>query len=131
MSLGSFMRKTSLIPVISDFLFDQPGEVIRELSHLNATHDVFLVLIDCAFAFDLPAMSAGWIEMSDVETGPNRGPVARRRRTPRTKSREWQDEVERMAKDSDLDVLRLGIDDGHDVAALTEFVATRRLRKDP
>ena len=46
MSLGSFMRKTSLIPVISDFLFEQPGDVIRELSHLNATHDVFVVLID-------------------------------------------------------------------------------------
>jgi uncharacterized protein (DUF58 family) len=131
MSLGSFMRKTSLIPVISDFLFDRPQPILSELSQLNATHDVFLVLIDCAFAYDLPAMSARWVEVADVETG-------RTRVLPRAvveqlaqRAREWQDEVERMAKDSDLDVLRMGTDDSRNVAALTEFVATRRLRKDP
>ena len=46
-----------------------PDAVLQELSLLNATHDVFLVLIDSAFAFDLPAVSAGWIEIVDVETG--------------------------------------------------------------
>jgi hypothetical protein len=46
--------------------------VFQELSHLNATHDVFLVLVDCAFAYDLPAMSAGWVDMTDVETGQTR-----------------------------------------------------------
>ena len=53
-SIAGFMRKTSLIPVISDFLFDEPGDVLRELAHLNSTHDVFLILIDAAFAFELP-----------------------------------------------------------------------------
>src|SRR5581483_2674478 len=28
MSLAGFMRKTSMIPVISDFLFDNPGQVL-------------------------------------------------------------------------------------------------------
>ena len=36
-----------------------------------------------------------------------------------------------MAKDWDLDVLRMGLDEGHNVVELTEFVAARRLRKDP
>ncbi len=130
-SLGSFMRKTSMIPVISDFLFDRPEGVLQELSHLNGAHDVFLVLIDCAFAYDLPAMSAGWIEMSDVETGRTRVLPRAEVAALAERAREWQDEVERMAKDSDLDVLRMGLDDRGNVAALTEFVATRRLRKDP
>ena len=69
MSLAGFMRKTSMVPVISDFLFDNPGEVLRELAHLNSTHDVFIVLIDSAFAFELPPISAGWVEAFDVETG--------------------------------------------------------------
>ena len=53
-SIAGFMRKTSLIPVISDFLFDDPGDVLRELARLNSTHDVFLIVIDAAFAFELP-----------------------------------------------------------------------------
>ena len=130
-SLEGVMRKTSMVPVISDFLFEHPETVFRELSHLDATHDVFLVLVDCAFAYDLPAMSAGWVDMTDVETGQTRlvprSAVAELGR----KAREWQDEVERLAKEWDLDVLRMGLDDGHNVAALTEFVAARRLRKDP
>ena len=43
--------------------------MLQELAQLNATHDVFLVLIDSAFAFELPTVSAGWIEAFDVETG--------------------------------------------------------------
>src|SRR5262245_14262133 len=30
MSLAGFMRKTSMVPVISDFLFDNPGAVLKE-----------------------------------------------------------------------------------------------------
>ena len=69
MTLAGFMRKTSMVPVISDFLFDNPGDVLKELAHLNSNHDVFVVLIDSAFAFELPPISAGWIEAFDVETG--------------------------------------------------------------
>ena len=69
MTLAGFMRKTSLVPVISDFLFDDAAPVLKELSLLNSAHDVFIVLIDSAFAFELPTVSAGWIEAFDVETG--------------------------------------------------------------
>ncbi len=129
MSLAGFMRKTSMIPVISDFLFDNPGDVLKELGHLNSSHDVFIVLIDSAFAFELPKVSAGWIEAFDVETGRARvmsrgtmGALARR-------TRAWQDEVTRIAKDNDLDVLRIGVDEQETAIAMSEFIAERRLRK--
>ena len=128
-SIAGFMRKISLIPVISDFLIDRPDEIIRELAHLNSGHDVFLIVIDAAFAFELPKVSAGWIEAFDVETGRSRvmsrGTLARLAR----RVREWQDDVERQAKSEGLDVLRLGLDQVKSVVALTEFVMERRLRK--
>lgn len=128
-SIGGFMRKTSLIPVVSDFLFDEPDEFLRELAHLNSAHDVFLVVIDAAFAFEVPKVSAGWIEAFDVETGRSR--VMSRKALGRLagRVREWQDGVERSARDLGLDVLRLGLDQIQSVIALTEFVMERRLRK--
>ncbi len=97
MSLAGFMRKTTMVPVISDFLFDEAGDIMKELGQLNSAHDVFIVLIDSAFAFELPSVSAGWIEAFDVETGRSkvmsRGAAARAcRRGPgpgRTRSRGW------------------------------------------
>jgi uncharacterized protein (DUF58 family) len=128
-TLGGFLRRTSLVPVISDFLFDRPDDLLAELSLLNSTHDVFIVLIDSAFAFDLPPVSAGWIRAFDVETGRSRVFSRRALRRLADRTRAWQDEVERKAKGSDLDVLRLGIDDVGNAIALGEFVAERRLRK--
>jgi uncharacterized protein (DUF58 family) len=128
-SIAGFMRKTSLVPVISDFLFDQPRDVLRELAHLNSSHDVFLILIDAAFAFELPRISAGWMEAFDVETGRSRVMSRAAMSKLARRVREWQDDVERMAKVEGLDVLRLGLDPVQSVIALTEFVMERRLRK--
>ena len=128
-SIAGFMRKTSLIPVISDFLFDDPGAVLRELARLNSTHDVFLIVIDAAFAFELPKVSAGWIEAFDVETGGSRVMSRGVLKKLARRVREWQDDVERMAKDNGVDVLRLSLDPVQSVIALTEFVMERRLRK--
>jgi uncharacterized protein (DUF58 family) len=129
MSLAGFMRKTSMVPVISDFLFDEAGSVMGELAQLNSMHDVFIVLIDSAFAFDLPPVSAGWIEAFDVETGKSRVMSRKALRTLSARTRSWQDEVARLAKDHDLDVLRIGVDEVQTAIALSEFIAERRLRK--
>jgi hypothetical protein len=128
-NIGGFIRKTSLIPVISDFLFDDPRHVLEELSSLNSVHDVFLVLIDSAFAFDLPPVSAWWIDAFDVETGRSRLISRRAVRALARRAAEWQNEVERTAKHLDIDVLRLGIDEAKSDIALMEFVIERRLRK--
>ena len=94
-SLGGFVRRQAMLPVISDFLFDDADEVVQELSLLNATHDVFLVLIDSAFAFELPKISAGWIEIVDVETGQGADHLAARVSRSRSARETWQDDVRR------------------------------------
>ena len=129
MSLAGFMRKTSMIPVISDFLFDNPGEVLKELGQLNNVHDVFIVLIDSAFAFELPKISAGWIEAFDVETGRARVMSRGTMSALAKRTRAWQDEVARTAKQHDMDVLRIGVDEQETAIAMSEFIAERRLRK--
>ena len=129
MSLAGFMRKTSMVPVISDFLFDEAADVMRELGHLNSTHDVFIVLIDSAFAFELPPVSAGWIETFDVETGRSQVMSRRTLGALARRTRSWQDEVARLAKNADLDVLRIGVDEQQTAIAMSEFIAERRLRK--
>jgi uncharacterized protein (DUF58 family) len=129
MTLAGFMRKTSMVPVISDFLFDNPADVLKELSHLNSTHDVFVVLIDSAFAFEMPPISAGWIEAFDVETGRSRVMSRGTLRALARRTREWQDHVASLAKDADLDVLRISVDELQTAIAISEFIAERRLRK--
>jgi hypothetical protein len=69
------------------------------------------------------------VDVFDVETGRTR--VLSRREVRRLAERAgaWQDEVERMAKDVDLDVVRVGLDRWEMETALVEFAAERRLRK--
>jgi uncharacterized protein (DUF58 family) len=128
-TVASFMRKTALVPFVSDFLIDDPQRVLSELSLLSTTHDVFVVLIDAAFAFELPPISAGWIEAFDVETGRSRLMSRRALARMAGRVRRWQDDVAALAKDVDLDVVRVGIDHTASDLALAEFVAERRLRK--
>jgi uncharacterized protein (DUF58 family) len=128
-SLGGFVRRQAMLPVISDFLFDDVDEVIKELSLLSITHDVFLVLIDSAFAFNLPKVSAGWIEISDVETGQARTVSRRQYSQLADRAREWQEGVRKNAGKLDLDVVVIGLDQAKSDLALSEFVVERRLRK--
>jgi uncharacterized protein (DUF58 family) len=129
MSLAGFMRKTTLVPVVTDGLFDNPADVLHELELLNSTHDVFVVLIDSAFAFEMPPVSAGWVRAFDIETGRSRTFARGALRQLAARVRAWQDTVERMARQANLDVLRLGLDEVQSAAALVEFIAERRLRK--
>ena len=128
-SLGGFVRRQAMLPVISDFLFDDVDDVMKELSLLAITNDVFLILIDSTFAFDLPKISAGWIEISDVETGRTRTVSRRQYSQLAERAKEWQDKVRARAKDLDLDVVTIGLDQAKSDLALSEFVVERRLRK--
>ena len=128
-TIESHLRKTSLVPVISDFLFADAPRIIRELSRLNAVHDVFLVMADARFAYQMPSVSAGWVEAYDVETG--RPGVFSRRELTRLASRieEWQQDIMRLARDADLDLVRVGLDRWEMETTLAQFAAERRLRK--
>ncbi len=128
-TLSGFSRKTSMMPVISDFLFDDAGAFLTELAQVNNVHDVFVMMVDASFAFDLPRVSAGWIEVFDVETGKTRMMSRGELSHQSERIRAWQDDVARQAKEVDLDVIRLGIDQVKFDVALVEWVAERRLRR--
>ena len=44
-TIGGHLRRTTLLPVISDFLFEDAPERIKEIAELNSVHDVFLVMM--------------------------------------------------------------------------------------
>ncbi len=127
--LTGFSRKTAMMPVISDFLFDDAQAFLNELSQVNNIHDVFILMVDASFAFELPRVSAGWIEVYDVETGQTRMMSRRELSRQSERVRAWQDEIGRQAKDLDLDVVRLSLDQVKFDVALVEWVAERRLRR--
>ena len=128
-ALSGSLRTTSLVPVISDFLFDDAPAFLRELASVNVTHDVFLVMIDSAFAFLDDGPSAGWIAVRDVEHGGARLVSRRTFRSLAGQARQWQAEVRAAARAADLDVVVLGPDQSMGEIALAELVAERRLRK--
>ena len=115
--------------MISDFIFQDAERVVHELALLNAVHDVFLLMADVRFAYELPHLSDGWVEAFDVETGRTR--VLSRREFSKLAGRvqQWQDRVAQQARDAGLDVVRVGLDRWEMETALVEFTAERRLRK--
>ena len=128
-TIEGHLRKTSMVPVISDFLLPDVERVIKELSLISGMHDVFLMMADVRFAFQLPPASAGWIETFDVETGGTR--VVSRREFARMGERieQWQQHVVALARDNDLDLVRVGLDRWEMETTLIEFARERRLRK--
>jgi uncharacterized protein (DUF58 family) len=128
-TLVGFMRKASLVPIVSDFLFEDVDGLMSDLVHVNSLHDVFIAMVDASFAFELPNVSAGWIEAFDVETGRSRVMSRRELAQMAPRVREWQDAVEKRAKESGFDVLRLSNDQHQFDVALLEWVAERRLRR--
>jgi uncharacterized protein (DUF58 family) len=128
-TLTGFLRKTSMVPVISDFLFDNVEGLVKDLARLNSLHDVFLAIVDASFAFELPGVSAGWIETFDVESGRSRVMSRKELMAMAGKVREWQDDVAAAAKNVGIDALRLESDPTRFDVTLLEWVAERRLRR--
>ena len=128
-TIAGHLRKASLVPVISDFLVAGAPGIIEDLARLNAIHDVFLLMVDARFAYELPNISAGWTEAFDIETGTTRVFSKRELRRLAMRIDEWQQHVMTLARDHGLDVVRVGLDRWQMEAALVEFTAERRLRK--
>ncbi len=128
-TIEGHLRKTSMVPVISDFLLPDAPRVIRELALLNGLHDVILIMADVRFAYALPSTSAGWIEVFDIETGGTR--VVSRRELGRMAARieEWQKHIADLARENGLDLVQVGLDRWEMETTLVEFVRERRLRK--
>lgn len=128
-ALAGSLRSSSLVAVISDFLFAGARQFVEELVYVNVTHDVFLVMVDSAYAYAVPPLSSGWITVRDVEGGSARVLSRRAFRDLGAQARAWQADVAAAARAADLDVIVLGPDEAHSEIALAEFVAERRLRK--
>jgi uncharacterized protein (DUF58 family) len=128
-TIAGHLRKASLVPVISDFLVPDARRIVADLAKLNAVHDVFLVIADARFAYELPKVSAGWVEAFDVETGTTRVFSKRELRRLAARVDEWQQQIVALAGDNGLDVVRVGLDRWEMEAALVKFTAERRLRK--
>ena len=128
-AITGHLRRTSLVAVLSDFLFSDAPDVLQELSKLHGIHDVFLILVDARFAYRLPSMADGWIQTVDVETGSTR--LLSRRELGRVTERveEWQNRIVRLAKDAGLDLVRVGLDRWEMEATLAALAVERRLRK--
>ena len=129
MAIESQVRKASLVPVVSDFLFPDAKRLIGELSHLNAVHDVFLLMADVRFAYEVPSLSDGWVEVFDVESGRSCVLSRREMRQLAVRVGEWQNGIEQLARDAGLDLVRVGLDRWEMETTLVEFTAERRLRK--
>jgi len=129
LTIGGHLRTACMIPVISDFLFPEARHVLQGLSHLNTSHDVFLVVVDGSFAFDLPASPSGWVDAYDVETGQSKVISRGELQHLAQRVRAWQEDIERWGKEEGLDVVRLGSSPEANLTALLEFVVARRLRK--
>jgi uncharacterized protein (DUF58 family) len=127
--LAGSLRSAALVPVVSDFLFDGAPALVRELARANVVHDVFLVMVDAAFAFDTGRLSSGWVTIRDVEGGPARVVSRRAYAALAARAVAWQADIARRARAADLDVVVLGRDAAEGEIALAEFVAERRLRK--
>ena len=125
-SFAGLLRKRSLVPVVSDFLFAELDPLLDELADLATGHDVFLVMIDSAFAFTLPPLSAGWVEGYDIETGQTRVISAHDLEEMGRRVARWHDGVERQARDRGLEVLRLGGDDRPFHETLVSFLLERK-----
>ena len=128
-TIAAHLRRPSLVPVISDFLFADPARIMSDLSLLNAVHDVFLIMVDVRFAYEVPDVRAGWIEIFDVEAGTTRIVSVRELRRLAARIEEWQEQIQSLARDADLDIVRVGLDRWEMETALVSFVAERRLRK--
>jgi uncharacterized protein (DUF58 family) len=128
-AIEAHLRRSALVPVVSDFLFADATRVVDELALVDAVHDVFLLMADVRFAYELPRVSDGWIEAYDVETGRTGIFSAREMARLGRRAAEWQDRVERHARDAGIDVVRVGLDRWEMETALVEFTAERRLRK--
>ncbi len=126
-TLTGMLRRRSLIPVVSDFLFEDVESLLDELAELSAVHDVFLAMVDCVFAFELPRLSSGWVETYDIETGRTRILSTGELKQLGQQVREWQDAARQAARHRGLDVVR--IEPGREHDALSGYLGERRLRK--
>lgn len=118
-----------MIPVISDFLFEGADDFIKEISNLKSRHDLFLIVTEASFLFELPKIFDGWIECLDIESG--KTILLSREELTHMSERviDYQEAVIQKARQAGLDVLTVGRDKNKFYNHFTEFFFNRRTRR--
>lgn len=127
--LEAHLRGASLLVLVSDFLLGGIDELIGRFAVLAGEHDVLLVMVDARPMFALPPVSAGWLEIYDVETGESRTVSRAAAALMQERIEEWQGAVLRQARLRGLDIVRVGAGRWELEEALTTCFARRRLQK--
>lgn len=123
----SLLRRTSFVPVISDFLFPDMTAFVEGLGEAASVHDVVLVIIDAGFAYEMPTVSAGWMEVLDAESGETRLLAVGELDHLAERARVWQRSAAETARGLGVETVTLRV--GHERETLAGFLEERRLRK--
>lgn len=125
----SYLNRTSVVPVVSDFLFENASDFIDNLAIIKSRHDLFIVIIDSSFLFDLPEVSSGWIECLDAEDG--KTIVLSRAEFMKMSERvvAYQNSIIQKAQKVGIEILKVGQDKNKFYNDLTEFFFNRRTRR--
>lgn len=127
--LQSHLRASSLVVLVSDCLLADFDTLLERFARVTGEHDVLLVVVDARAAFALPRVSAGWMEIYDVETGEARTISRSAAAQMVERIDEWQQAAMRDARMRGLDVVRVGAGRWELEEALSACFARRRLQK--
>ena len=127
--LESHLRSSSLLVLVSDCLLAGVDELIERFAVLTGEHDVLVVMVDARPVFAVPPVSAGWLEIYDVETGESRTVSRAAAGEMIERVDEWQHARVRHARSRGLDVVRVGAGRWELEETLSTCFASRRLQK--
>lgn len=128
-NLESHLRSSSLLVLVSDCLLAGIDGLIERFAVLTGEHDVLVVMVDAQPVFAMPPVSAGWIEIHDVETGESRTVSRAAAAEMFERINEWQEAVVRHARSRGVEVVRVSAGRWELEEALSTCFARRRLQK--
>lgn len=120
------LRRTSMIVVVSDFLFPEAEPAIKELTDIRSGHDIFLVMVDASFPFEVGAFSDGWINGVDIETGEARLLSGSEFKKLGQRVKSYQKELELFSEKHGLEMVNTGKNKDDLAETLAEFFLARR-----
>ena len=110
-TLAGSSAPPSLVPFISDFLFDEAFDVMQGAGAARMPPTTSSSCWSTARSRSTcRRCRRGWIEVEDVEAGTTRTVSRRRLAALGERVRAWQAEIEQAARAVDLDVVRVGLD---------------------
>ncbi len=127
--ISGSLKRTSLVVVVSDFLFSEAELFIKELTDIRSGHDLFLVMADASFPFEFNLNSGGWVEGVDAETGQLKLLSGKEFQKLGERVRSYQKGLELFSEKQGIEVVNIGKDRDALTTALADFFLLRRSRR--